>query len=211
MRMNGAFWVLVFLSFCGRTPAEDSPHTQNEIGPYDHDLPTEATTENDAYAADTSLDILKDLSIQVEELQKENRGRVLAVSLKKGRVFLLLYDFNAFIFICHWFFYIFAVQVQAEEIKQLRIRSFNTNIELLTQKALMTEIRTECNDKPKYAFAAALGDGGHVGPSDRESTLVYRKVLTNIGYSYNAASGDFKTFSILGHLRKPVSRSSKNV
>nr|XP_055062107.1 complement C1q-like protein 2 [Misgurnus anguillicaudatus] len=80
---------------------------------------------------------------------------------------------------------------QAEKIRQLEIRSFNTNMELLQQKTLITEIRTECNDKPKYAFAAALWDGGHIGPSDRESTLIFRKVLTNIGNTYNPASGIF--------------------
>lgn len=99
--MNGAFWVLVFLSFCGRSTAEDSRLTNNEIGPYDHDLPTEATKENDTNAVDASLDLLKDLSITVEELQKEIRGRVLAVSLKMDQAVLIV--------ICHCFFFTYSL------------------------------------------------------------------------------------------------------
>uniref|UniRef100_A0A3Q2X8I4 C1q domain-containing protein n=1 Tax=Hippocampus comes TaxID=109280 RepID=A0A3Q2X8I4_HIPCM len=43
----------------------------------------------------------------------------------------------------------------------------------------------------KVAFAAALTDSGSVGPFDRETTLIFSKVFTNVGRAYDENSGVF--------------------
>lgn len=42
----------------------------------------------------------------------------------------------------------------------------------------------------KVAFAAALTDSGSVGPFDRETTLIFSKVFTNVGRAYDENSGE---------------------
>ena len=44
-------------------------------------------------------------------------------------------------------------------------------------------------DRPKVAFAASLGINGRLGPYSSPYSLVYSRVLTNIGNAYNPSTG----------------------
>ena len=42
----------------------------------------------------------------------------------------------------------------------------------------------------KVAFSAGLTDSGSVGPFDEEMTLIFSKIITNVGGAYNQTAGD---------------------
>ncbi|XP_041925261.1 uncharacterized protein LOC121689462 isoform X2 [Alosa sapidissima] len=79
-------------------------------------------------------------------------------------------------------------KVQGLEIQALRHRSNFTEAELREHSILLEELSRA---KPKVAFAAALGDGGNVGPASNEHTLPFKKILTNVGSAYNPSTGVF--------------------
>lgn len=39
------------------------------------------------------------------------------------------------------------------------------------------------------AFSAGLTDSGSVGPFDEETTLIFSKIITNVGGAYNQSAG----------------------
>uniref|UniRef100_A0A8C3AJA5 C1q domain-containing protein n=1 Tax=Cyclopterus lumpus TaxID=8103 RepID=A0A8C3AJA5_CYCLU len=48
-----------------------------------------------------------------------------------------------------------------------------------------------CTETPKVAFAASLGGNGLLKTTSGNKNLVYKDVLTNVGGSYNAETGEF--------------------
>ncbi|XP_032439974.1 collagen alpha-1(VIII) chain-like isoform X2 [Xiphophorus hellerii] len=46
-------------------------------------------------------------------------------------------------------------------------------------------------DATNIAFSAATGGSGHNGPFDTETTLIYRKLIINVGNAYNQHTGIF--------------------
>ena len=46
-------------------------------------------------------------------------------------------------------------------------------------------------DQPKVAFSAGLGQG-QVGPYGSDTTLVYKRVITNIGNGYDPSTGRWR-------------------
>ncbi|XP_017581274.1 complement C1q-like protein 3 [Pygocentrus nattereri] len=52
-------------------------------------------------------------------------------------------------------------------------------------------LRKESTNIPKVAFSFASGLNGYFGPLSVESTLIFRKQITNIGNAYNPLTGVF--------------------
>uniref|UniRef100_A0A3Q3GM77 C1q domain-containing protein n=1 Tax=Labrus bergylta TaxID=56723 RepID=A0A3Q3GM77_9LABR len=66
---------------------------------------------------------------------------------------------------------------------QTRLRASELTVEQLRRKSA---------DDQKVAFSAGLTDSGPVGPFDEERTLIFSKVITDIGNAYNQTTGVFR-------------------
>ncbi|XP_029516630.1 complement C1q-like protein 2 isoform X3 [Oncorhynchus nerka] len=76
---------------------------------------------------------------------------------------------------------------------EARLESENAALEarLNASEGMVEKLRRENADRPKVAFSAGLTNDGHVGPFNSITTLVYRRVITNIGKAYNPNTGVF--------------------
>ncbi|XP_036375395.1 complement C1q-like protein 2 [Megalops cyprinoides] len=89
-------------------------------------------------------------------------------------------------------------EAQAVDLRALEDRASSTELQLTEQKTVVEELKstveelkTQNADRPKVAFSAGYSDARYVGPFQTDITLVYTKVLTNIGNNYNPATGIF--------------------
>uniref|UniRef100_A0A8C4IKL9 C1q domain-containing protein n=1 Tax=Dicentrarchus labrax TaxID=13489 RepID=A0A8C4IKL9_DICLA len=73
----------------------------------------------------------------------------------------------------------------------LQTRLSTSESELLVSKSRIDQLERENGEKPKVAFYTALTNSGQVGPYNTDITLKYSKVFTNIGNTYNPATGFF--------------------
>uniref|UniRef100_A0A667YUZ1 C1q domain-containing protein n=1 Tax=Myripristis murdjan TaxID=586833 RepID=A0A667YUZ1_9TELE len=62
---------------------------------------------------------------------------------------------------------------------------------LNASESQVDELRRKHTDDLKVAFSAGLTDSGSVGPFDDEVTLVFSKIISNVGQAFNQSSGVF--------------------
>ncbi|XP_039465727.1 heavy metal-binding protein HIP-like [Oreochromis aureus] len=78
------------------------------------------------------------------------------------------------------------------EINQLKLKSDEQEAKLESQKTETDQLKQELQVK-QVAFSASLLDqgSGETGPFDTQITLIFKRVLTNIGNAYNPHTGIF--------------------
>nr|XP_046181056.1 collagen alpha-2(VIII) chain-like isoform X2 [Oncorhynchus gorbuscha] len=77
------------------------------------------------------------------------------------------------------------------EVEELQRMNAALEARLNASEGMVEKLRRENADRPKVAFSAGLTNDGHVGPFNSITTLVYRRVITNIGKAYNPNTGVF--------------------
>ncbi|XP_020337639.2 collagen alpha-2(VIII) chain isoform X2 [Oncorhynchus kisutch] len=77
------------------------------------------------------------------------------------------------------------------DVEELQRMNAALEARLNASEGMVEKLRRENADRPKVAFSAGLTNDGHVGPFNSITTLVYRRVITNIGKAYNPNTGVF--------------------
>uniref|UniRef100_A0AAZ1XQJ8 C1q domain-containing protein n=1 Tax=Oreochromis aureus TaxID=47969 RepID=A0AAZ1XQJ8_OREAU len=73
---------------------------------------------------------------------------------------------------------------QTDSVKQLQLKLNSTEHQI-------HELQTVTSGELRVAFSAGLTDSGSVGPFDEETTLIFSKIITNVGEAYNQTAGVF--------------------
>ncbi|XP_038849243.1 cerebellin-2-like [Salvelinus namaycush] len=121
--------------------------------------------KRDNAALETRLSVSERLG---EELKRDNAAQAAALSAMGARV-----------------------TASESQIEVLKTDNAAQAAELSTLGSQVEELKRENTDRPKVAFSAGLTNSGKVGPFNTETQLIYTKVFTNIGNTYNPNTGIF--------------------
>ncbi|XP_071775604.1 collagen alpha-1(X) chain-like [Centroberyx gerrardi] len=83
------------------------------------------------------------------------------------------------------------LQLQTNKMEKMETENAALQARLSASEKEVEELKRENAGRPKVAFSAGLTDAGPIGPFHTEITLIYSKVLTNIGQAYNPNTGIF--------------------
>ncbi|PWA29617.1 hypothetical protein CCH79_00007772, partial [Gambusia affinis] len=85
----------------------------------------------------------------------------------------------------------FRLNVTKELLDDLKKQSLAGAADLASLSERLTAAQGNTEDEVKVAFSAGLTDSGIVGPFDEETTLIFSKTITNVGWGYNSSAGVF--------------------
>ncbi|XP_026007030.1 COP1-interactive protein 1-like isoform X2 [Astatotilapia calliptera] len=83
------------------------------------------------------------------------------------------------------------LNVTKRQVDELTTQNTVRAAELESVSDRLTAAQRRADGELRVAFSAGLTDSGSVGPFDEETTLIFSKIITNIGEAYNQTAGVF--------------------
>nr|XP_046268097.1 cingulin-like isoform X2 [Scatophagus argus] len=83
------------------------------------------------------------------------------------------------------------LSVGEKQLEHLKTEHAVLSFRLNESEVRLQKLTDTNSDELNVAFSAGLTDSGSVGPFDEETTLIFSKMITNVGQAYNQTAGVF--------------------